>query len=251
MSVFLSLAALFSGAACTAKPESGSPPETSARPEARCSAAKTGSAAQTGWTEAVPPAYHRIAQRKGSVERLDYAAKDYAGSGGDVRKTAYVYLPWGYDAADASKRYDIIYLMHGWGGSAGEFFALGNLKNTFDRMIENGDMKPVIMVSATFYHSGSDREFGGSVRELRAFHEDFENDLMPAVEGKYHTYAKSASPEDLKASRNHRAFGGFSLGSVTSWLELCYDFDYIRYFAPMSGSCWYCGGYGDFRTQEN
>ena len=75
--------------------------------------------------------------------------------------------------------------------------------------------------------------------------------LTPAVEGKYHTYAKSTSAEDLKASRDHRAFGGFSLGSVTTWLEFCYDYDYIRYFAPMSGSCWYYGGYGDFRFREN
>ena len=74
---------------------------------------------------------------------------------------------------------------------------------------------------------------------------------MPAVEGKYHTYARSVSDEDLKASRDHRAFGGFSLGSVTTWLEFCYDYDYIRYFLPMSGSSWYYGTYGDFQTVKN
>ncbi|MBQ6503295.1 MAG: hypothetical protein IJI57_05225 [Flexilinea sp.] len=48
-------------------------------------------------------------------------------------KTAYVYLPYGYDDADTETRYDIIYLMHGWGGHAGEYFEYGTLKNTFDK----------------------------------------------------------------------------------------------------------------------
>lgn len=74
---------------------------------------------------------------------------------------------------------------------------------------------------------------------------------MPAVEGRFHTYAKSVSSEDLKASRDHRAFGGFSLGSVTTWLQFCHDYDYIRYFIPMSGSSWYYGTYGDFQIQKN
>ena len=54
-----------------------------------------------------------------------------------------------------------------------------------------------------------------------------------------------------KASRDHRIFGGFSLGSVTTWLEFCYDYDYIKYFIPMSGSSWYYGGYGDFQIERN
>ena len=206
---------------------------------------------QTGWTAAVPAAYMLASGRPGTVERLDYDTKDYAHGGGDIRKTAYVYLPYGYDAEDAATRYDIVYLMHGWGGSAGECFNIGTMKETFDNLMEKGDMKPSILVSATFYNENSNRDFSGSIAELRAFHNDFVNALMPAVEGKYRTYANSTSPEDLKASRDHRAFGGFSLGSVTTWMAFCYDYDYIRYFAPMSGSCWYHGTYGDFQTVRN
>lgn len=46
-------------------------------------------------------------------------------------------------------------------------------------------------------------------------------------------------------------FGGFSLGSVTTWMQFCHNSDYIRYFLPMSGSCWYYGGYGDFQIEKN
>ena len=137
------------------------------------------------------------------------------------------------------------------GGHAGEYFEFTSTKNMFDHLIENGDIPPVIIVSATFYNKNSNTDFSGSIAEFRQFHRDFEENLMPTVEGKFHTYAKSASDEDLKASRDHRAFGGFSLGSVTTWLQFCYDTDYLRYFLPMSGSCWYYGTYGDFQIERN
>ena len=121
----------------------------------------------------------------------------------------------------------------------------------FDNLIETGDVPPMIVVSASFYNPNSRTDFGSSIEEFRAFHLDFEKHLMPAVEGQYHTYARSTADEDLKAARDHRAFGGFSLGSVTTWLEFCHDTDYIRYFLPMSGSSWYYGTYGDFQIQKN
>lgn len=199
----------------------------------------------------MPAEYLRASDKPGNVERLDYASLDYAGDRHAVTKTACVYTPYGYDAGDEAAQYDIVYLMHGWGGHAGEYFDYPGTKNVFDNLIANGDMPPAIIVSATFYHDGSDTGFGGSVAELRAFHEDFENRLMPAVEGRYRTYADGTTPEALAASRDHRAFGGFSLGSVTTWMAFCHDSDYIRYFLPMSGSCWYHGGYGDFQFARN
>lgn len=208
---------------------------------------------RTGFTEAVPETYLTASAHPGTVETIVYDTKDYAGDEEDIQKTAYVYLPYGYDENDSEARYNILYLMHGWGGAAGEYFYMGNgyIKTMLDNMIERGDIPPLIAVSATFYTENSSRDFSASIDQFRQFHLDFENALMPAVEGKYHTYAASASDEDLKASRDHRAFGGFSLGSVTTWLEFCYDTDYIHYFLPMSGSCWYYGTYGDFQTQNN
>ena len=159
--------------------------------------------------------------------------------------------PYGYDENDTETRYDILYLMHGWGGRAGEYFEFASQKNMFDNLIEKGEIKPIIIVSATFYNENSSTDFSSSISEFRQFHRDFEDHLMPTVEGMFHTYAKSTSPDDLKASRDHRAFGGFSLGSVTTWLQFCYDYDYIRWFLPMSGSCWYYGTYGDFQIERN
>ena len=208
---------------------------------------------QTGFTQSVPSTYSKASQHPGTVEALTYDTNYYYGDGGDIQKTAYVYLPYGYDPADTQTRYNILYLMHGWTGTAGEYFFVGNgfVKNLLDWMIEEGDIPPIIVVSPSFYTEDSSRDFSPSVEQLRLFHLDFENALMPAVEGTYHTYATGTSPEELKASRDHRAFGGFSLGSVTTWMQFCHDTDYIRYFLPMSGSSWYYGGYGDFQIERN
>ena len=206
---------------------------------------------QTGYTVSVPSEYSKASSHPGTVVRMDYDSEDYVRGGGAITKTAYVYTPYGYDENDTDTKYDILYLMHGWGGHAGEYFEFASQKNMFDNLIERGEIKPLIIVSATFYNENSNTDFSSSIAEFRQFHRDFEDHLMPTVEGRFHTYADSNSPEDLKASRDHRAFGGFSLGSVTTWLQFCYDSDYIRSFIPMSGSCWYYGTYGDFQIEKN
>ena len=92
---------------------------------------------QTGFSLSVPSEYTRQASQRGSVTRLDYTSKDYAGNGKSITKTAYVYTPYGYNEK-GSKRYDILYLMHGWGGHAGEYFEMAEIKNVFDNLIEKG-----------------------------------------------------------------------------------------------------------------
>ena len=59
------------------------------------------------------------------METLTYDTKNYAWDSSDIRKTTYVYLPYGYDEKDTETRYNILYLMHGWGGHAGEYFEYG------------------------------------------------------------------------------------------------------------------------------
>ena len=69
------------------------------------------------------------------------------------------------------------------------------------------------------------------------FHNELVNDLIPAVESKYHTYAEyNVTLEGQKASRDYRGFGGFSMGSVNTWHTFQYCLDSFRYFMPMSGN---------------
>ena len=113
---------------------------------------------QTGYTAAVPSSYKTASSHPGTVTRLDYDSKDYVGNEAPITKTAYVYTPYGYDENDEETRYSIVYLMHGWGGHAGEYFEYSSIKNMFDHLIENGDIPPVIIVSATFYNENSNTD---------------------------------------------------------------------------------------------
>ena len=135
---------------------------------------KTVELAQTGYSSAVPEDYFSSIDKSGTVQMIEYESRDYARDESEITKTAYVYLPYGYDENDTATRYDICYLMHGWGGHAGEYFEYADIKEMLDNMIANGDIAPTIFVSATFYNDNSDTGLSGSVAELRQFHRDFE-----------------------------------------------------------------------------
>ncbi len=89
-------------------------------PEDTTSSEKIETMKQTGYTTAVPSSYKTASDHPGIVTRLDYDSKDYVRGGAAITKTAYVYTPYGYDEKDEETRYNILYLMHGWGGHAGE-----------------------------------------------------------------------------------------------------------------------------------
>ncbi len=141
-----------------------------------------------------------------------------------------VYLPYGYDS---KKQYNVFYFMHGMGDSENSLFYNdnGEAVRLIDNMIQNGDIDPMIIVTPTFNKVSSDTFYNAE-----NFYKEFRESVVPFVEGKYSTYAKSASAEDIKASRMHRAYGGFSMGSVSTWAVFENCVDIVGYFLPMSGA---------------
>lgn len=195
-------------------------------------------------TAPVPRDYFNQASQQGTVEVVNYDSKDYTGSMTETHKPAYVYLPYGYDS---TKKYDIIYLIHGWTGTAEQYFGLSSwpqMKNLFDNMIQNGDCAPFIAVSPTWDKDNRAKDWGESTDEVAVFHNEYINDLIPAVESTYSTYAETTDEEGILASREHRAFGGFSLGSITTWYIFENAFDYQKWFLPMSGDNWHIRMFG-------
>ena len=186
---------------------------------------------RTDWVNSVPILYKTKAKKCGKIKKILYDTVDYTNNK-KIKKEAFVYLPFGYDE---SKKYNIFYLMHGWTGYAEEFFEKTCIINILDNMIENNEIESLIVVSATFDAENKSQDWERSINQLEPFHFDFENGLMPYIESHFSTYAETISKEDLIASRNHRAFGGFSLGGVITWWLFKYDLDYIKYFLPMSG----------------
>lgn len=190
--------------------------------------------------ETIPQEYYSKAEKQGKLEELyydTYESMSYDKHSQKLKKRAIVYLPYGYSD---KKEYDIFYLMHGgWSDETGTFGTPdepANFKNVIDNAIEKGEMKPMIIVCPTYNNkSGEDSsDFSLALTLNQNYHNELLNDLIPAAESTYSTYAKSTSEKDLKASRSHRGFGGFSMGSVATWRTFQYALDYFKYFMPMS-----------------
>lgn len=199
--------------------------------------------------EYIPEEYKQPAEHPGTLEKLTYTTWEsftYEEHSQELTKEAWVYLPYGYSEEE---KYNVFYLSHG--GWSNETTLMGTdtdphpLKYVMDHAIEDGKIQPLIIVLPT-YNNTSEEDSGdySLVIELTdRFHNELVNDLIPAVEGKYSTYAEDTTPEGLAASRDHRGFGGFSMGSVNTWNTFRYCLDYFRYFMPMSGSYSLSGQY--------
>ena len=173
----------------------------------------------------------------GTLEELVYETKAYATDGRSVTKRALVYLPYGYDP---DKNYNILYLMHGTGDDENYWLKTHTYNKTMlDNMIAQGEIDPLIVVTPTFYVE--DDCLDGLDALTFSFREELRNDLMPAAESRYSTWAKTVDDAGFAASRDHRAFAGLSRGAVTTANSvLCGSLDYFS---------WY-GLFSSFRTSQ-
>ena len=180
--------------------------------------------------------------QKGSVERFEYDSFTYdEGDSKPIHKGAWVYLPYGYDA---SQKYNILYLMHGGNFMEEWWFKLfPDTVTILDNMVAKGICKPCIIVTPTFYRGEYDKE-GINEDRPEQFWQELRKDLIPAVEKKYSTYCGGdVSDANLVATRQHRAFAGLSMGSMTTYRAALYrNFDLFSWYGPFSGCC---GPHGD------
>lgn len=186
----------------------------------------------------VPNAYIEEADQQGSITTLYYNTKNYDGDGSRERKYCQVYTPYQYTH---SQQYNIFYLMHGYSGNADDWLGTpeeaSDIKNCIDHLIEEGSVQPMIIVALSYYDNNTDEETDNWDIYLTAqFYQEFQNDVMPAVESMFSTYAQSTDEAGLAASRDHRGFGGFSMGGVTTWYQFQDSLKYVKYFYPASGS---------------
>lgn len=190
------------------------------------------------------------ADAHGTVEAIKYDTYYYAKDLADgdalshatpITKTAYVYLPADYDA---SKQYNILYLLHGGGDNAAKWFTQegttttgtlgsGYAVNILDNLFANGDAESFIVVTPGLYYEEDE-----NTQSLNGYTETFAyefRDLMPVVESTYSTYAADTTDAGLIASRDHRAFAGLSMGSITTWHSgVAQLLDVVSWYGNMS-----------------
>ena len=189
--------------------------------------------------------YTKAIDEAGTLETVTYTTHGYAIDGEEeteVEKVMQVYLPYGYDPAN---QYNVVYLMHGGGES--EYYWLNDVpvyegtkamgkttRGMIDNMQADGKIDPTIFVAPT-----TNTEVNGKRAEgFDGFAEELRKDIIPYIESHYSTYAAGdVSEENLKATRDHRAFCGFSMGSMcTISAAMMKTLDLISYFGAFSGA---------------
>ena len=181
----------------------------------------------------VPTEYYEAINGGGRIEEVTYDSVVYCQDKAPVKKRALVYLPAGYD--ENTDNYRVLYLMHGGGGNEEEFLygqdKSRKLINILDHMIASGELKPLIVVTPSFYYSDSQSALH-DIKEAgvltKHYHNEFKNDLMPVIDSRYRTVA----------DRDYRAFGGFSMGGETTWEMFLNCLDLVKNYIPLSGDCW-------------
>lgn len=165
---------------------------------------------------AIPTEYYSRCENSGTTQLFKYISNGRA-------RTAVIYLPFGYDENNKDTKYPVLYLMHGGGGSSTSYMGVPGAPNQLcwiiDNAIKNGEIQPLIIVCPN--DNGS---FYGELRKV----------LIPEIDDKFNTIP----------DREHRAFGGFSMGSVATWNVFAHDLDIIKNYIPMSGDSWICGSTG-------
>ncbi|MBQ8160760.1 MAG: hypothetical protein IJ083_08395 [Clostridia bacterium] len=172
--------------------------------------------------------YDEPSEQPGTVVRLDYRTAAY---GDELDSYVNVYLPYGYDE-NGAERYNIIYFLPGTNEVQDSFIGDEKAKNALDNMIEVGVADPFIMVFPCYYYDYENR-----LINMEAFSEkEMRDDIMPLVESTFRTYAETTDDAGFIASRDHRAFAGFSRGCYACWHQFFHSLDRAKYFMPFSAN---------------
>ncbi|MDO5435320.1 MAG: alpha/beta hydrolase-fold protein [Clostridia bacterium] len=197
---------------------------------------------------------------RGRMMRVDYTTSVYE-YGVTYPKYCNVYLPWCYDENDSGRRYNVLYYQHG-NTCDPELFNKPETIRLFDNLFDSGEIDPCIIVCTTYYF---DPERDAEVRRTTGlapagdndstgcppnFYREVVEDIIPAVETRFHTWLTDTSLSGLRASRDHRAFSGYSRGACCTWYMLHNAFEFFRWYAPMS--CMTTAGHDIFKklTEE-
>lgn len=139
---------------------------------------------------------------RGTIEEVEYKSSTV----GTTRKVT-VYLPPKYDK---SKKYPVLYLLHGIGGDHKEWMQ-GVPNIIMDNLYAQGKAKPMIIVMPNGRALPNDKPEGNvyapeMVKGFEIFERDLIDDLIPFIQGKYSTYT----------DQPNRAVAGLSMGGGQS-----------------------------------
>ena len=139
----------------------------------------------------------------GKIDTISYPSRTVG-----VSRRALIYTPPGFSK---SKKYPVLYLLHGIGGDEKEWLKNGQPQVILDNLYAEKKLEPMIVVLPNGRAMKDDRAGGNifdsvKVQAFAVFEKDLLNDLIPAVEKKYPAYK----------DQQHRALAGLSMGGGQS-----------------------------------
>jgi enterochelin esterase-like enzyme len=139
----------------------------------------------------------------GVIDTVTYQSKTVGSN-----RRALIYTPPGYAK---SKKYPVLYLLHGIGGDEKEWYNGGSPQVILDNLYAEGKIAPMIVVLPNGRALKDDRPTGNimapdKVQGFAVFEKDLLNDLIPFIDSKYHVYT----------DKDHRAVAGLSMGGGQS-----------------------------------
>ncbi len=187
--------------------------------------AQTAAAALLAAALAGPAAAQQSAQSK--IEHIKVLSPSIEGNlqGNSAERDVLVYLPPSY-STETSRRYPVVYQLHGWLPGAEQWAQMIELKERTDRAIASGAAKEMIVVLPD-----SQGIFGGAMYSTSVTSGDFESfiahDLVAEIDRRYRTI-----PE-----RRSRGLSGHSMGGYgTLRIAMKHPELYSSFYA-MSSCC--------------
>jgi enterochelin esterase family protein len=153
----------------------------------------------------------------------------------NMKRRAHVYLPPGYTRG--SKRYPVLYLVHGAGDSDDSWTSTGHAHYILDNLIAAGRAKPMIIVMPAGHTP--DRP-GSTMLGNVDFGNDLLKDLIPAIDAVFRTEAKAPS----------RAMAGLSMGGAHTIQFGLPHSEVFRYVGIFSMGLGMGGNQDDIRRYE-
>ena len=139
----------------------------------------------------------------GKIDTITYASATIG-----ANRRALVYTPPAYNK---SKKYPVLYLLHGIGGDEKEWYNGGQPQIILDNLYAKGKLVPMIVVMPNGRAMKDDRATGNimapdKVAAFATFEKDLLTDLIPYVDGHF----------PVLKDREHRAIAGLSMGGGQS-----------------------------------
>jgi enterochelin esterase-like enzyme len=133
----------------------------------------------------------------GKLEMIEYSSKTVG-----TNRRMNVYTPPGYDR---SKRYPVLYLLHGIGGDETEWERYAHPEVLLDNLIAEGKAMPMLIVMPNGRAQKDDRPMGDLFKHAPSFsifERDLLDDVIPNIEARF----------SVASDREHRAIAGLSMG---------------------------------------